>query len=235
MPTCRAILQELRRLGTAQNRKVYRRHGVDGELFGVSSAHLGKLTRKIGTDHDLAVALWESGNHDARVLATMVADPKEATLTMVNAWGRQLSNYVITDALAGFVGKTPFVQRKMEQWTRARNEWTCSVGLGLLGRMALSGDDFDDAVFDPYLARIEQEIHDQANRVRHTMNLALIAIGCRHDALAGRAIEIAGRIGKVEVDHGATGCKTPDAAAYIRKTRAYRKKKAGRKRAGARS
>ena len=67
-------LAALRKAGTAQNVKVYGRHGVKGDAFGVSYAELGRLHKTIGTDHGLARALWATGNHDARVLATMIAD-----------------------------------------------------------------------------------------------------------------------------------------------------------------
>lgn len=59
------------------------------------------------------------------------------------------------------------------------------------------------------------------------MNMALIAIGVRSARLAEAATAAAGRIGKVDVDHGETNCKTPDAASYIAKTRAHYAKKGG--------
>ena len=65
-------LQKLKSLGTAQNRKIYARHGAGEAMFGVSYADLGKTKKEIKTDHPLAESLWASGNHDARVLATMV-------------------------------------------------------------------------------------------------------------------------------------------------------------------
>jgi hypothetical protein len=64
---------------------------------------------------------------------------------------------------------------------------------------------------------IEREIHSQPNWVRYSMNSALIAIGLRDATLEARALEAAAHIGKVEVDHGDTCCKTPDATAYIHK------------------
>jgi hypothetical protein len=76
-----------------------------------------------------------------------------------------------------------------------------------------------DAFFEPHLARIERDIHAEKNRVREAMNNALIAIGMRDDALEARALAVAQTIGKVHVDHGETGCKTPDALSYIRKGR----------------
>ena len=72
------ILAELESLGSEQARKTYRRHGVGENQFGVSYSALGKLKKRIKTDHELALKLWESGNHDARILATMIADPQQA-------------------------------------------------------------------------------------------------------------------------------------------------------------
>ena len=50
------------------------------------------------------------------------------------------------------------------------------------------------------------------------MNQTLIAIGVRSPRLEKRARAVAKAIGKVEVDHGDTSCKTPDATAYIERT-----------------
>ena len=60
------VIRELESLGTAQNRKIYKRHGAGDRLFGVSFANLNKLKKKIKTDHDLANQLWASGNVDAQ-------------------------------------------------------------------------------------------------------------------------------------------------------------------------
>src|SRR3989304_5283911 len=95
-------LAALEKEGTAQNRKVYARHGVGEDQYGVSYAALKALAKKIKTDHTLALALWGTGNHDARILATMIADPAAATSRELDAWSKDLDNYVLTDAFAGF-------------------------------------------------------------------------------------------------------------------------------------
>ena len=77
-----------------------------------------------------------------------------------------------------------------------------------------------------HLKRIEAGIHSSPNWVRYAMNNALINIGVRNKTLQKRAVAAANRIGKVDVDHGATSCKTPDAASYIAKTVAHRESKA---------
>ena len=75
--TASQVLKRLKSLGTAQTRKTYGRHGVTGEMFGVKFGDLSRLVRQIKKDHALALELWSSGNHDARVLATHIADPEE--------------------------------------------------------------------------------------------------------------------------------------------------------------
>jgi 3-methyladenine DNA glycosylase AlkD len=217
------VMRELEAMGTAQNRKIYGRHGVRGDMFGVSYANLGKLKKKIKVDHDLAVALWASGNHDARVLATMVADPEMVTARDLDTWVKELDNYVLTDAFSGLAGKSAAGRKKINRWIKSRSEWIKSAGWNLVGGMALHSEDVDDAVLETYLKTIESGIHTAPNRVRHSMNMALISIGMRNAALEKKAVAAAGRIGKVEVDHGETSCKTPDAAAYIKKVRARRR------------
>ena len=215
------ILQQLEALGTAQNRKVYGRHGVQPPLFGVSYSALGKLKKSIKTDHGLAVSLWESGNHDARILACMIADPAATTVKELNGWSKDLNDYVLTDALAGLAAKSPHAEGRLKQWSKSRNEWIGSAAWCILSAMAVGDNDYPDEFFAPWISVIEHRIQNAPNRTRHVMNNALIAIGVRSDALAEQATAAAGRMGTVTVDHGETSCKTPDAAAYIQKTRAH--------------
>lgn len=215
------ILQQLEALGTAQNRKIYGRHGVTPPLFGVSYSALEKLKKSIKTDHALAVGLWESGNHDARILACKIADPAATTVKELNAWSKDLNNYVLTDALAGLAAKSAHAEGRLKQWAKSRNEWISSAAWGILSALAVADNDYPDTFFEPWLSVIEREIQGAPNRTRHVMNNALIAIGVRSDALAEQAIAASERMGPVTVDHGETNCKTPDAAAYIQKTRAH--------------
>ncbi|HEY7546669.1 MAG TPA: DNA alkylation repair protein [Blastocatellia bacterium] len=222
--TEKEILAELRSLGTEQNRKIYSRHGVQGEMFGVSYANLEKLRKKIKTDHMLAGQLWAAGNHDARILATMIADPAALTDREIENWSRDLSNYVITDAVARLIARSPLARKKMERWTKSKSEWTGRAGWIILGVVAMKDDELPDEYFENHLEMIERGIHSAKNRVRAAMNGALIGIGMRNSRLEKKALAAAARIGRVEVDHGETGCKTPDAAAYIRKAAARKKR-----------
>jgi 3-methyladenine DNA glycosylase AlkD len=211
-------LDTLKSLGTEQNRKIYRRHGAGEDVYGVSFAHLKDLRKKIKTDHELALALWNSGNHDARMLAEMIADPKRLDSGTLDAWAGGLRNYVETNALGNLAARAPHARETMARWMAADGEWTASAGWRILASVAMNGDGLPDEYFERFLATIERDIHGSPNRVRHEMNNALIAIGIRNPALQEKAEAAAARIGKVDVDHGETGCKTPEAIGYIRKT-----------------
>ena len=219
-------MQQLEEMGTAQNRKIYGRHGVGDNMFGVSFANQNKLAKAVKRNHDLALELWATANHDARVLATMVADPTRADEPLLESWVHDLDNYVVTDAFSGFVGKTGLAQPRAEAWTGSDGEWPGRAGWHLVAHLAMKDQDLPDGYFTAHLHTIEGEIHSRRNRVRDAMNNALIAIGIRNEALEELALAAAARIGKVEVDHGQTGCKTPDAADYIRRTLARRQEKA---------
>lgn len=218
-----AVLRELEALGTEQTRKTYRRHGVAGEQYGVPYAPLGKLAKRLKTDHALARELWASGNHDARILATMIADPGAMAGPQLDQWIRDVDNYVLADAFTGLASRTPVARKKMEKWTRSTHEWVGRIGWGLLARLAMADSTLTDGDYERYLEEIEKRIHGSKNRIRDAMNMAVIAIGLRSAAFEKKAVGAAKRIGKVEVDHGQTGCKTPDAVEYIGKANARQK------------
>ena len=214
------ILKTLEGFGTAQTRKIYRRHGVGGPQFGVSYANLKALKKKVKTNHEAALALWQSGNHDARVFATMIADPAKVSLELLHSWADDLDSYVVTDAFVKFAGRTAHAEHLMKIWMDAGQEWKGQAAWSLLAEMALKREQRSDDYFRAYLPVIERNIHLRHNRERHAMNTALIAMGMRSDALEKEALRVAAAIGVVRVDHGETSCKTPDAAAYINRTKA---------------
>jgi len=170
------VLTQLRTVGTEQMRRTSRRHGVQGDVYGVSYVEFGKLKKKLKVAGPLAEELWASGNHDARVLATMIGDPAAISEQTVDSWSRDLDSYPITDAFGGFVARTPFAMKKMKQWMKADHERLESVAWRLLSELARDST-LPDSFFDEHLKTIERQIHTAKNRVRHSMNGAVIAIG----------------------------------------------------------
>lgn len=217
------ILDELKALGTEQNRKVYQRHGVSDNLFGVSYSDLRKLHKKVRINHAAALKLWASSNHDARIFATMIADPKQADDALLESWVHDLRDYLVSDALTAYIAQTAFAREKAEKWIQSSEEWIGTVGWNLLTHLAMNDKHLPNEYFEEYLAIIERDIHTSKNRVRYAMNNAVIAIGLRNPQLQAKAIAAAQKIGKVQVDHGETNCKTPDAIAYIQKAQARKR------------
>lgn len=228
--TFEETMQTLEKLGTEQNRKVYKRHGAGDRVFGVSFANLYALQKKIKCDQALSDALWASQNADARALALLIADPSRFDFNKLNAWLSGLCYYLLIDMLAGNVAsKAPCAREALTAWIGSDDEWIGSAGYSLLCNLVMAGADLSDAELEKHLHEIESKIHQAKNRTRHSMNMALIGIGGRNEYLREKAVAAAKRIGKVTVDHGETNCKTPDAAGYIDKMWAHknRPQKAG--------
>ena len=114
--TLAEVLVELETLGTAQNRKTYARHGVTGEAFGVSYANLGKLRKKIKRDHELAQGLWDSGNHDARVLATLVAEPAARAARDLDAEFVEPAGALVSAAALAAAFDSPLATSGWTEW-----------------------------------------------------------------------------------------------------------------------
>ncbi len=213
--TFKDAMTELKARGTEQTRIIYTQHGVPEEMFGVSFAHLRAVARKIHEDQDLAVELWATGNHDARVLATLVADPAAISSAQLDDWARDLDNGILCDAFSAFVSKTPLVDEKIDRWCALKAEWRAAAGWNLVADAAMNPVETTDDYYLACLDEIEADIHGTANQTRHAMNHALICIGLRNPALRRKALASAKRIGKVEVDHGDSGRETPDAVTYL--------------------
>ena len=232
MPSLSQTMNRLKALGTAQNRKVYARHGAMEPMFGVSFANLEATRKAIGTDHSLARRLWETRNMDAQNLAVMVADVAAFNTAELNRWARESQCSLVVDSFVKYVVQhVPVRYGKIEQWIQSSSENVSRAGWQTLATTAVHDPGLTDKRLRQYLATIEAGIHGAKNRTKEAMNNALIAIGGRSPTLARTAIATAKRIGPVDVDHGETYCKTPDAVSYIERMakRARTKRVAGKK------
>ena len=218
------VMSALKKFGTVQNVKIYKRHGAKNDMFGVSFGNLGLLKKKIKVDHELALELWDTGNMDARTLAIMIADPSLMTSKDLDSWIKDIDYYLLADMFAGLAAKTKFAKTKQSKWSKSKKEHVKQTGYAMLCAMLREPDFLSDSECKDILKTIKKEIHSSPNRAKHSMNMALIAIGIYNPKLTDLAMKTAEKIGKVDVDHGETSCKTPDAIPYIQKTLARKKK-----------
>lgn len=224
-----SVMAELKKNGSAQTRKTYRNLGVQGDLFGVSYAFLKKLNKRVKVDHELALALWETNNLDARIFACWTADAKKTTIKLLDTWAREQSEPILAGELAAFAQDTDLAAGRMRKWMRMKSAYHQRLGWCIAGSLVMQpsrGPDeggVDESDVAELLERIERDLQASPNNVRHVMNNALIAIGCRPRWMR-KAIAVARKIGKVEVDFGDRSCKVNDAATNIRKTVDHYKK-----------
>jgi len=222
------VMAALDAAGKEQTRRISLRHGAPEPLFGVRYAVLAQPAQQIGTDHALALGLWATGNHDARELAAKIADSTAVTRQQARRWLADAGNYMAVGSVAGVVAGSPHARALSDEWRDSPDEWTASAGWLLVAFCAERHEVFSEGELAGLLSQIEAEIHRRPNRVRHEMNQAVIAIALRSEELCSEATEAARRIGKVAVDHGKTGCKTPDAVGYIERAVAHRARRARR-------
>lgn len=212
------VLATLEKLGNPRTAAIYRRHGSGEQVFGVLTSEIVKLQKRIKVDHALAMELWKTGSAEARILALQVADPAKLTPSDADGLVKDGPVRFIGWYLSGLLARSPIAEETMRAWMKSPDEFYRELGYGILGfRLKDDPDSVNDADAERVLATIEKEIHRSPNWARYAMNGALISIGVFKPALRRKAIETAKRIGKVEVDHGETNCKTPDAIPYIEK------------------
>jgi 3-methyladenine DNA glycosylase AlkD len=215
--TLAEVMSLLEQAGSEQTRKTYARHGARGPMFGVLFGTLSAPQKRIRVDHDLASQLWETGNVDARNLAMKIADPAVIQSSELDRWARENPMGMCVLYIGSLAHESGQGPAKAREWLASADDKLRATGWTLVGVLAHRDEQSPDDTFARYLARIEESIHSEANEVKAAMNGALIAIGGRSPALRELATVTAGRIGRVEVDHGATACETPDATSYIDK------------------
>jgi len=228
---CATVLKELEKAGTAANRKALAASGVKGEAFGTPDATIASLAKKIGSDHELAHELWKSGNFDARVLATMIADPRQLNAAQVDRWARDAGNGLVAEAAARVAARAAAINAGVKfadakRWSDSPDEWIGTLGWTMIAVLSEEGV-LPERDSTAALDRIERGIATAKNRTRHAMNLALIGIGVGIVSLRERALGIAEKVGKVEVNLGKPGEATPDAHAAISKGKGAAKAKTG--------
>ena len=212
---------ELESLGSEQTRKTWLRHGAAEPMFGVKFGDLAKIQKRIKVDHALSAELWKSGNHDARLLACMIADANAITGKELKAWAESVKDSSTADALAALVSRTSMARKVREAWlsdTKLRR-----AGWSLVGHCAKEENALDEAAALSYVKRIEGEIHGAENWTRRTMMYVLIGIGGVSAKTRKAAEEAIRRIGPVAFNPENTACEFPDALPYIAKIWARKK------------
>lgn len=169
------------------------RYGIHtNKAFGVPVGALQKLAKQLGRNHDLALALWDTGWYEARMLAAYVDEPERVTLTQLDCWCRDFDNWGICDT-ACFVlfDRAPHAWSRIAPWAKRSEEFVKRAAFALLASLALHDKSAADASFIRFLPQIERAAGDERNFVKKGVSWALRAIGRRNAELNAIAVALA--------------------------------------------
>jgi 3-methyladenine DNA glycosylase AlkD len=194
------ILATLGSLSNPEAVKSMARFGIKADkAFGISVPELRKVAKDIGKDHHLAQELWETGLHEARELATMIADPKQVTEELMAQWVEEIDSWDVCDHCCGNLwDKTPFAYPKAREWSRRKEEFVKRAAFSLMAGLAVHDKAASDDAFIKFLPIIKRESVDERNFVKKAVNWALRQIGKRNRNLNRHAIETAQEIQKLD-------------------------------------
>ena len=174
------------------------RYGIRSDhAVGVTVTELRHLARGHPPDHELAAALWASGVHEARILASLVDDPTLVTEAQMDAWVSVLDSWDVCDAVCGnLFDRTPFALDKAVEWSAREPEFEKRARFALMAWSSTHRKDLPDRSFAALLPTIRESSTDDRTYVRKGISWALRSIGKRSPALNAKAIRTAEQIGR---------------------------------------
>ncbi|KRB05002.1 DNA alkylation repair protein [Lysobacter sp. Root690] len=163
--------------------------------FGVPMGSIQALAKRLGRDHELAAALWDSAWYEARLLASYVDDPAWVTPAQMDRWSRDFDNWAVCDTICfALFDRSPHAWRKIEQWAPRRDEYVRRAAFALLASKTVHDKQAADALFLHGLELIETHAEDDRNFVKKAVNWSLRSIGKRNAVLHAAAHETATRL-----------------------------------------
>ncbi len=208
------ILAQLKALGDPARHAHNARAGAPANQFGVKLGDIRALAKKLKTDHALALKLWETGNVEAQLVATLIMKPKSLTTDQLDTLTRSTTCSQVADWLNAYVvAQHPGKDALREKWMVAKDKWAARAGWNLTAsRINKGADDLD---LPGLLDRIEKEMPKAAPEVQWTMNNTLAAIGIHHAGLRKRAVAIGEKIGLYRDWPVSKGCIIPFVPVWV--------------------
>jgi len=190
------VLDQLAALGSEHNRAGMARFGINVEnAYGVGIPPLRQLARTHRRDHPLALALWTTGKHEARLLAAFVDDPRQVTEEQMESWVRDFDSWDLCDQVCGnLFDRTPFAPARAVDWAHHQEQFVRRAGFVLMTQLAVHDKRAPDSLFLSFLPLVEHYADDDRNFVRKAVNWALRQIGKRNAALYAPALELADQL-----------------------------------------
>jgi 3-methyladenine DNA glycosylase AlkD len=195
-----AILTTLYSKANPKNVEGMARYGIKsaGNVLGVSAKPLFALAKQIGTNQEIALELWQTGVYEARIIAALIADPKQLKKSTMNLWVKDFDNWAICDGVCMHCFReTPYAYELALKWVKQKREFVRRAGFTLIATLCVNDKKADDKEFLKYLPIIKKYATDERTYVKKAVNWALRQIGKRSLNLNPYAIKTAEEIHKM--------------------------------------
>jgi len=192
------IIKELKKKADPRNKEGMIRFGISGKgTLGVPVPALRKMAKNIGKNHELALKLWDSGIHEARLLAVFIE--KDISEKQMDEWVKNIDSWDICDqACSNLFDKASFVQRKIDQYIKSEEEFVRRVGFVLMATLSVHDKKMTNKEFERFFPLIKKYSTDERNFVKKAVNWALRQIGKRNLALNKKAIKACKELQKID-------------------------------------
>ena len=212
--TVKAILAQLKSLSDEARRAHNTKAGAPDNQFGVKLGDIRAIAKKIKTDHELALELWDTGNVEAQLLATLILEPRSLSADELDTMTRSTTCAQVAEWLNSYVvAQHPEKEALREKWMKAKDRWAARAGWHLTaGRVSKDAGGLDLAAL---LDRIEKEMPKAAPEVQWTMNNTLATIGIKHAAHRRRVLAIGEKIGLYRDWPVSKGCTPPYVPVWV--------------------
>ncbi len=169
------------------------RFGINPEkTLGVSIYILRPLAKEIGKDHTLALRLWNSGIHEARILASYIDESDKVTEKQMDEWVKDFNSWDVCDqVISSLFDKTPYAYKKAFEWSKRKPEFEKRAGFVMMAALSVHDKKASDTKFTEFFPVIKKESTDERNFVKKAVNWALRQIGKRNKELREKSIRTA--------------------------------------------
>ena len=193
MKTSDQIIANLKQHANTQAVEGMARFGIrPAQALGISIPTLRKMAKEIGRNQALAVALWASGIHEARILASMIAEPQLVSAELMEEWVNDFDSWDVCDQVCGnLFDKTSYAYQKAKEWCQQEKEFVRRAGFVMMAELAVHDKQAPDEAFVQFFPLIKRYASDERNFVKKAVNWALRQIGKRNSHLRTLALECA--------------------------------------------
>ncbi len=194
------VLKRLKARANPENVAGMVRFGINSNnTLGVSIPYLRELAKEIGKNHNLALELWDSKIHEARILAAFINDPKLVTSKQMDDWVNDFDSWDVCDqVISNLFSKTPFAYEKINVWCNKKEEFVKRAGFVMMAALAVHNKTLSDEKFKSLFPLIKKYSTDERNFVKKAVNWALRQIGKRNKKLLKYALDFAKEIRKMD-------------------------------------